>query len=330
MTLSRVLHRGIELAALAAMAVPFPVRAQGIITTVAGSSWSFKGNGAPAVSASLGRLEGVLVQLDGTVFATDVDNCIVVKIALSGILNVVAGNGICGFSGDGGPATSASISSDLGEGGLGGFGLAVDSQGNLYLADTYNSRVRKINSQGTISTVAGKGFPGGFSGDGGPATLASLTLPTGLAVDAGDNLYIADSENNRIRKVTPDGTITTIAGSGPAATFGSFSGDGGQATSASLYFPESVVVDAVNNIYIADTYNTRIRKVTPNGIINTVAGTGRAVFSGDGGPAKSASLVDPVHVTLDSAGNLFIVDGQRLRKVGLNGIINTVAGNGCE
>jgi trimeric autotransporter adhesin len=269
MTFGRELFRGIGalLIALGGLAVPLPARAQGVITTVAGSSWSFKSNGAAAVTAPLGRLEGVLVRPDGTVFATDVDNCIVVKIAPSGILNIVAGNGICGYSGDGGPAMSASISSDLG---YGGFGLALDSQGNLYLADTYNYRVRKISPQGSIATIAGLGFPAGFSGDGGPATLARLTLPTGLAVDAGDNLYIADSENNRIRKVSPNGTIITIAGSGPAATFGGFSGDGGSATSALLNFPEGVAVDSAGDIYIADTFNSRIRKVTANGVINTI------------------------------------------------------------
>ncbi len=164
----------------------------------------------------------------------------------------MAGNGSFRFSGDGGPATSASLTRP--------FGVAVDAAGNLYIADAGNNRIRKVSPSGIITTVAGNGTPG-FSGDGGSSTGASLNSPLGVAVDAAGNLYIADGSNNRIRKVSPSGVITTAAGGG------SVLGDGGPATSASLANPSGVAVDGAGNLYIADTFNLRIRKVSPSGII---------------------------------------------------------------
>ena len=236
-----------------------------------------------------------------------------------GIITTVAGNGSSGFSGDGGPATSAKLSLFTSA------GVAVDSAGNLYIGDSSNSRVRKVTPSGTITTVAGNGNPG-FSGDGGPATSAQLTTPVGVAVDPASNLYIADFGGQRIRKVTPAGTITTVAGNGVQG----FSGDDGPATSAKLFNPTGVAVDVTGNIYIADYFNGRIRKVTPSGIITTVAGTGVSGFSGDGGPATSARLDQAQCVAVDTMGNLYIADylNQRIRKVTANGIITTVAGNG--
>ncbi len=203
----------------------------------------------------------------------------------------------------------------------------MDASGNLYIADTRNLRIRKVSSSdGTISTVAGSGqFK--FAGDDGPATSASLNNPSSVAVDSSGYLYIADEFNNRIRKVSPGGIITTVAGEG---MFG-FSGDGGSATSARLDSPKGVALDAAGNLYIADTDNARIRKVSPDGIINTVAGGGE-IFpgNGDGGPATSASLDSAVGVAVDTAGNLYIAErgSARIRKVSFVGIITTVAGNG--
>jgi sugar lactone lactonase YvrE len=203
--------------------------------------------------------------------------------------------------GDNGPATSAQLSSPL--------GVAVDAAGNLYIADTNNNRIRKV-SGGVITTVAGNGTAG-FSGDSGPATSIQLNAPSGVAVDTAGNLYIADTNNNRVRKVS-DGIITTVAGNG---TLG-FSGDGGSATSAQLKEPWGVAVDTAGNLYIAEPYSYRVRKVS-GGIITTVAGNGTPGISGDGGPATSAELNVPMCVVVDAAGSLYIADlrNNRVRRL---------------
>jgi len=275
-----------------------------VINTVAGTNWFFPTSSVPALSAPLGPVAGVAVDAQGNVYAADSGNNIVIRISLDGVLTIVAGNGLQGYSGDGGPATSASLCQPA--------AVAVDSAGNLYIADTENNRIRKV-SGGTITTVAGNGAYG-FSGDGGPATSASLNYPPGVVVDSVGNLYIADSGNNRIRKVS-GGTITTVAGDGVDR----FSGDGGPATSASLSKPYGVASDSAGNLYIADSGNNRIRKVS-DGMITTVA------F----GPATSASLYAPYGVAVDPVGNLYIADSgnNRIRKVS-GGTITTVAGNGA-
>ncbi len=235
--------------------------------------------------------------------------------ATTGILTRVAGNGTTGFSGDNGPATSAQLYFPT--------GVAVDSAGNVYISDTDNNRIRMV-ANSVITTIAGNGF-GGFSGDNGPATNARLGNPQGIAVDSAGNLYIADLDNNRIRKVS-NGVITTVAGSGLVG----FSGDNGPATSAQLNSPYGVAIDSAGNLYISDTENQRIRKVS-NGVITTVAGNGTAGFSGDNGPAASATLGTPLGIAVDFAGSLYFADrdNNRVRKVA-NGMITTVAGNGTQ
>ena len=293
----------------------------GIITTVAGNGTSgFSGDGGPATSASLSFPLGVAVDSSGNLFIADLANHRIRKVDPAATITTVAGNGTFGFSGDGGAATHASLKAPV--------GVAVDAAGNVSIVDYANQRIRRVDpATGLITTVAGNGSLG-FSGDGGPATSASLANPAGVAVDANDNLFIADSANHRIRKVDPAGTITTVAGKG---SWG-FSGDGGPATSARLSTPSGVGVDAAGNLFIADFGNQRIRKVDPSGIITTVAGNGTRGFSGDGGPATSASLALPHGVAVDAAGNLFIADqgNQRIRKVDPAGIITTVAGNGTR
>ena len=289
-----------------------------IITTVAGNgSGAYAGDGGAATNASLDYPEGVAVDAAGNLYVADTGNNCIREVAANGIITTVAGNGSATYSGDGGPATNASLYYP--------YGAAVDAAGNLYIADTYNNSIRKVASNGIITTVAGNGTAG-YSGDGGPATNATLYYPYGAAVDAAGNLYIADTYNNSIRKVAANGVITTVAGNGSAT----YSGDGGAATNAGLYYPGGVVVDAAGNLYIADTGNDRLRKVAANGIIATVAGNGGATYAGDGGPATQASLYDPADLVLDAFGNLSFADcdNQRLRKVDTNGIITTVAGNG--
>jgi sugar lactone lactonase YvrE len=354
----------------------------------------------PGPSASLSNVSGVAVDTVGNVFF--VSGQAVFRLdAQIGVLTLVAGNGIGGFSGDigdNGPAVNAELSvlpdsqiaadsagnlyiADSGHGrirkvsngvittvaggGVGGtllgpLGVAVDSAGNLYIADTYRSSIRKV-SNGVMTTVAGNGTSG-FSGDGGPATNAQLYQPTGVAVDSAGNVYIADTGNNRIREVSNGvittlvdsnaagivvdssgnlyladtqgsrirevsaGAITTIAGSG---TFG-FSGDGGSATNAQLSVPTGVAVDSAGNVYIADSGNFRIRRIS-NAVITTIAGDGTYAFSGDGSPATSAQLYggfgDGGGLASDSAGNIYCIAGSRIRKIS-NGVITTVAGNG--
>ena len=238
-------------------------------------------------------------------------------------ITTVAGNGFGSYSGDGSAATNASLYYP--------YGLAVDASGNLFIADLYNNRIRKVDTNGMITTVAGVGPSGGlgsYSGDGGAATNASLDYPYGVAVDASGNLFIADLYNNRIRKVDPNGMITTVAGNGTNG----YSGDGGAATNASLYYPYGIAVDASGNLFIADYNNNRIRKVNPNGIITTVAGNGSLGYSSDGGAATNASLNWPSGVAVDASGNLFIADtgNNRIRKVDPTGMITTVAGNGSS
>ena len=287
----------------------------GVIATVAGGGSSLGDNG-PATSAQLNFPESVAVDSAGNLYIPIAINSLVRKVS-GGVITAVAGNGTWGFSGDNGPATSAQLSLAPGP----GSSVAVDSAGSLYIADWGNNRIREV-SGGVITTVAGNGTQGS-SGDNGPATSAELNGPAAIAVDSAGNLYIADTGNHRVRKVS-NGVIATVAGNGTQG----FSGDNGPATNAQLYYPEGVAVDSAGNLYIADAYNNRIRKVS-NGVITTVAGNGAFGISGDDGPATSGQLYEPSGVAVDSAGNLYIADTQdnRIRKVS-NGVITTIAGDG--
>ena len=290
------------------------VDSSGNITTVAGTGTSgFSGDGAAAVAAQLNRPGGLALDGSGNLYIADTSNNRIRKVDSSGNISTVAGGG--SSLGDGGAATAARLN--------GPQGVALDGSGNLYIADTLNQRIRKVDSSGNISTVAGTGTAG-FSGDGAAATAAQLSNPQGVAVDGSGNLYIGDRDNQRIRKVDSAGNISTVAGTGTRG----FSGDGAAATAARLSWPSGVAVDGSGNLYITDRLNHRIRKVDSAGNISTVAGTGRQGFSGDGAAATAAQLSNPEDVTLDGSGNLYIADfwNQRIRKVDSAGNISTVAG----
>lgn len=281
------------------------VAASGIVTTVAGSEvQGFGGDGGPATAALLDTPTGIAIDARGDLFIADSHNQRIRMVNAQGIISTVAGNGVAGYSGDGGAAASASLFLPR--------AVAVDAAGDLYIADAGNNRIRKV-SNGIISTVAGDGEQG-YSGDGAAAISAGLDTPTGVAVDGEGNLYIADSHDQRIRMVNAQGVISTVGGDG---TLG-FSGDSGSAAQATLARPTGVAVDAMGNIYIADIGNNVLREIS-NGVINTIAGDGDQGFGGDNGAALNALLNAPRSVALDPSGNIAIADrlNQRVRAVKL-------------
>jgi uncharacterized protein (TIGR03437 family) len=291
----------------------------GDINYIAGDgSIGFSGDGGYATSAGLIAPFALTVDSSGNVyFAENGDNRIREINAKTLDISTVAGNGTPGYSGDGSTASSGQLNSPT--------GVAVDSAGNLYIADSLNCRIRKVASGGNISTYAGNGTLS-YSGDGGAASQAQLNTPQGVAADAAGNFYIADTLNNVVRKVSPNGTISNYAGKGSAGN----SGDGSAATSAQLNGPQGLAVDASGNLFIADTLNAKVRKVSTSGVITTVAGNGTAGYGGDGSAAASAQLNLPIGVAVDSSGNLYIADfgNSRVRKVSASGAITTVAGSG--
>lgn len=307
---------GANRANISSSAIAAPVRLP-IVQTFAGTDWVFSGNGGPATDAPLAEVNSVAVDGSGNVYASDAPNGEVMRISPDGTLTVFAGNAFAGFSGDGGPATSASLSNPA--------GLAVDVAGNIYISDRANQRVRKIASDGTISTFAGNGRFG-FSGDNGPATSAMLSGPDGLAFDGQGNLYIVEAGGHRIRKVAPDGTITTVAGTGQPG----FSGDGGPATAAMLNTPRRIAADGSGNLYVVDAVNQRVRKIGTDGVITTFAGTGKSGPLNDGGPASNAALFFVSDVAVDAAGNVLILTSSppSVRQVTPDGIIQTIVGSG--
>ncbi|HTS28347.1 MAG TPA: NHL repeat-containing protein [Bryobacteraceae bacterium] len=362
----------------------FKVDSQGTLTRIAGTGrYGVSGDGGPALQAQLAFPDGLAVDVSGNVYVVDRDANTVREISTAGTISTIAGTGMSGYSGDGGPAVKAQLNSPT--------GLAIDSLGNLFIADTGNSCIRMVATNGAISTVAGNNTAD-YYGDGGPATQAALKQPQGMTVDPSGNLYIADTFNNVIRKVGPDGTITTFAGTGfPAST-----GDGGPPSSATLFLPTDVAADRSGALYIADLGAVRIRKiaqgqistvagnnfseqlaldglvaisarisgptgvavdangtfyfaagsigsgsgltggdfkiwkVTPDGIFHTVAGDGENSSSGDGGPASAAQIDSPAGFALDTDGTLYFAEptANRVRKIAPDGTISTVAGFG--
>jgi len=289
----------------------------GTISTIAGTGvQGYSGDSGPAISAKLSGPAGVAVDAAGNFYIADQGNHVVRKITTDGIIHTIAGTGANGFSGDGGPATSAMLNDPE--------DVVIDGQNNLYITFITTNRVRKVAADGTITTIAGTGVLG-YNGDGVPAVGAEFGNPTGLALDAAGNIYIADENNRRLREITLSGTILTVAGNG---TF--YSGAGRTATSAALFSPQSVSVDHSGNIYFPD--KNAVLKVDAGGHLSLFAGIGLAGFSGDGGPATNAGVNNPFGVYADAAGNVYIgTSGDfRVRKVSPSGIITTFAGNGTN
>lgn len=260
--------------------------------------------GGLAVDAELSLPTGIAIDNDGNIYFSEITNSIIRKISTDGVIS-----DIVSFPDVHDPD-----------------GLAVDANGNLFFCDRNNHRIRKLDANGTITTVAGNGMEGD-SGDGGQATSAQLNTPQGVAVDANGNIYISDWQNNKIKKVSTNGIITTIAGTGEYG----FSGDGAIGSDAKLKSPAGIAVDAMGNVFFCDRNNYRVRKIDANGIITTIAGKGGfQPFSGDGGLAIDAEMWEPQGISIDGSGNIFIVDrnNHRIRKVITNGIINTIVGTG--
>ncbi len=287
-----------------------------MITTLAGwSVYGLSGDGGPATQAALSGPTGVCVAPSGDIYINDLSNRRVRKIAAAtGIITTVAGTGSAVPSGDGGPAISAGMQLPI--------RCAVDASGNLFIVDQGSNAnvVRKVDASGTISTVAGVYGGTNFSGDGGPATKATMFNLTANSFDAAGNLYLTDQGNQRIRVVNTSGIISTVAGTGAIG----FSGDGGPAAAAQLNYPGETAIDSAGNLFFADVVNQRVRKVS-GGVISTVAGTGVHGTGGDGGPPSQAQFGQPFAMTIDPAGNLYVadIDYNRIRKIS-----GVAAGNG--
>ncbi|HEY3839705.1 MAG TPA: SBBP repeat-containing protein, partial [Bryobacteraceae bacterium] len=308
----------------------FKLSAGGTLNLFAGNGrGGYAGDGGPALQAQLNLPTGIALDATGDVYISDSLNNVVRMVNLAGVITTVAGNGLPGYSGDGGGATAAdpTIAGML----TNPLGLAVDKSGNLYIADNGNHAIRRVTTDGNINTFAGNQvYSFGYSGDGAAATSAQLDFPTDVAIDSSGNVYIADYGNFVIRQVTKDGNIHTYAGN----DINSFAGDGAAATSASLFQPYGVAVDSSGNLYVTEYGDSRVRKIASGsngagGNISTIAGNGGFGFGGDGASATSAQLNTPRGLCVDSGGNVYIADwgNNRVRKIaGSN--ISTAAGNG--
>jgi trimeric autotransporter adhesin len=298
------------------------------ITTVGGNGTAGPfGDGAPAVNAQLHHPDGAAVDVAGNLYIADSVNNRIRKVVNptvidADIISTVAGNGVSGFKGDGGPATLAELK--------GPASVAVDSSGDIFIADTGNNRIREVLPSGRIKTVAGSGRcgPGIPVGNGLPAVQASLCVPSGVAVD-GHHLYVSDTGHSEVRVVNlTTGVVEDFAGTGK---FG-YTGDGGQATAATLGLPMGLAVDAAHRVLIADSGDSVVREVFSDGTIHTFAGNGRFGYSGDGGRATRAELNGPTGLGVDQGGDVYIADtlNNRIREVNAAGIISTAAGTGVH
>lgn len=290
------------------------INTSGTISTIVGKGLGgYSGDGGPATSAEIYIPYGVTVDGSANIYISDYNNFRIRIVNSSGIISTLTGNGIQAFSGDGGPAASAKIA--------GAAGIITDASGDTYFSDMGDNRVRKINSSGIISTIAGSSNLAPI-GNGGPATAASLSTPIGIMINRTGNIYVADYAHQSIRVINTAGIISNVAGNGIAG----YSGDGGPATAAELRAPIAAYVDTLGQVYITDVLTSKLRMVNTLGIISSIAGIGVPGYSGDGGPATAAELSQLEGITTDNAGNILIIDGDRLRTINASGIISTIAG----
>lgn len=292
----------------------------GEVIVVAGNGkGAFGGDGGAATNAFLFAPMDVTFDRDGNLLIADTYNHRVRRVDRRGVITTVAGNGKAGYKGDNGPALDAALDNPQ--------GIAADEHGHVYVADTYNHVVRRVDRNGIMTTFAGT--EAGLAGDGGPANKAQISLPMAVAIGPDKAIYICDAGNSRIRRVDTNGIIQTIAGQGGGAGLGGagFSGDGGRASKAKLFAPADIVFDSAGNIYISDSGNNRVR-IIRDGVIATLAGAGRAGYGGDGSSAVEAALNTPQKIAVDKDGNVFIADraNQRVRKVDPEGGMATILG----
>jgi gliding motility-associated-like protein len=286
-----------------------PATVYGQVSTFAGNGTVGSANG-PASASSFHYPIGVAADLAGNLYIGDEVNSLIRKISPAGVVTTLAGSGLQGSAN--GTGTAASFNTP--------YGVTVDGAGNVYVADEGNSLIRKITPLGVVTTLAGSGIAGATNGTG---TMASFNFPTGVAVDAAGNVYVAEGTNNLVRKITPLGVVTTLAGSGIA---GSADGNG---IAASFHGPTNIAVDATGNVYVSDSQNNKIRKITPGGIVTTIAGSG--VMGAANGVAAAASFNYPYGLTVDGQGNIYVVDqlNNLIRKISATGVVSTLAGTGA-
>ena len=298
---------------------------QGRLIVIAGTGeGGYGGDGGPAIRALLHSPHDLAFDVEGNLLVADTFNHRIRRIDRQGVITTVAGNGAAPASGYGGAAPKDTLNNPQ--------GIAIDRVGNILIADTYNRVVRRLDRNGTLTVIAGS--VAGLSGDGGPANEAQLNLPMAVTVGPDGSVYVSDAANSRVRRITTDGKIQTVAGFGVGEGIGGagFAGDGGPAEKAKLFSPADVKFDAAGNLYISDSGNNRIRVLSAGraGVITTIAGTGRAGFSGDGKEAVAAELNTPQKIAIAKDGSIFIADrtNHRVRKVDAKGLIHTVAGEG--
>jgi len=295
---------------------------RGRLTVIAGTGeGGFGGDGGPAAKAQLFSPHDLTFDREGNLLIADTFNHRIRRIDRQGVITTVAGNGKAEYSGDNGSALKASLNNPQ--------SIALNLDGALLIADTYNHVVRRIDGNGIITTFAGS--EPGFAGDGGPANRAQISLPMAVAVAPDGSVYISDAGNSRVRRVSPDGEIQTVVGYGPGeGLYGAgFAGDGGPAAKAKIFSAADLKCDAAGNLYISDSGNNRIR-VVRQGIIQSIAGSGRAGLGGDSGQATAAELNTPQKIAVDKDGQIFIADraNHRIRKIDARGFISTIAGEG--